>query len=208
MGKKLFSVLLCLILGMSASFAQTVNVTGKVTDAAGQGLVGASVFVAGTTNGTMTDASGNYSLSVPSNATLTFSFIGFTEQLIAVGGRKVINVILEEDANLLNETIVVAFGTTTKEAFTGSASVVKSEDLQKRSTANVTNALVGSVPGLQMKGASGAPGAGSGSINIRGIASLSASTDPLVIVDGAPYPASLTNIPQNGVLNVFTERKK
>ncbi|MBR5176228.1 MAG: SusC/RagA family TonB-linked outer membrane protein [Bacteroidales bacterium] len=202
MGKKLFSVLLCLILGMSASFAQTVNVTGKVTDAAGQGLVGASVFVAGTTNGTMTDASGNYSLSVPSNATLTFSFIGFTEQLIAVGGRKVINVILEEDVNLLNETIVVAFGTTTKEAFTGSASVVKSEDLQKRSTANVTNALVGSVPGLQMKGASGAPGAGSGSINIRGISSLSASTDPLVIVDGAPYPASLTNIPQNDIESV------
>ena len=202
MGKKLFSVLLCLILGMGASFAQTVNVTGKVTDAAGQGLVGASVFVAGTTNGTMTDASGNYSLSVPSNATLTFSFIGFTEQLIAVGGRKVINVILEEDANLLNETIVVAFGTTTKEAFTGSASVVKSEDLQKRSTANVTNALVGSVPGLQMKGASGAPGAGSGSINIRGISSLQASTDPLVIVDGAPYPASLTNIPQNDIESV------
>lgn len=202
MGKKLFSVLLCLILGMSASFAQTVNVTGKVTDAAGQGLVGASVFVAGTTNGTMTDASGNYSLSVPSNATLTFSFIGFTEQLIAVGGRKVINVILEEDANLLNETIVVAFGTTTKEAFTGSASVVKSEDLQKRSTANVANALVGSVPGLQMKGASGAPGAGSGSINIRGLASVQASTDPLVIVDGAPFPASLTNIPQSDIESV------
>ena len=157
MGKKLFSVLLCLILGMSASFAQTVNVTGKVTDAAGQGLVGASVFVAGTTNGTMTDASGNYSLSVPSNATLTFSFIGFTEQLIAVGGRKVINVILEEDANLLNETIVVAFGTTTKEAFTGSASVVKSEDLQKRSTSNATNARVGSVAARRLRGRAARP---------------------------------------------------
>ena len=202
MGKKLFSLLLCLIMGIGASFAQTVNVTGKVTDASGQGLAGASVFVAGTTNGTMTDASGNYSLTVPSNATLTFSFIGFEEQQIQVGGRRVINVSLNEDVNLLNETIVVAFGTTTKEAFTGSASVVKSEDLQKRSTANVTNALVGSVPGLQMKGASGAPGAGSGSINIRGIASLSASTDPLVIVDGAPYPASLTNIPQNDIESV------
>jgi len=202
MGKKLFSVLLCLILGMGASFAQTVNVTGKVTDASGQGLVGASVFVAGTTNGTMTDASGNYSLSVPSNATLTFSFIGFTEQLIAVGGRKVINVILEEDANLLNETIVVAFGTTTKEAFTGSASVVKSDDIAKRQTANVTNALVGAVPGLQIRGASGAPGAGAGSIRIRGIASMYAGTDPLIIVDGAPYSASLTNIPQSDIESV------
>ncbi len=202
MGKKLFSLLLCLAIGVSSAFAQTVKVSGKVTDAAGQGLAGASVFIAGTTNGTMTDASGNYSLSVPSNATLTFSFIGFEEQQIAVGGRSVINVVLQEDVNVLNETIVVAFGTTTKEAFTGSASVVKSEDLQKRSTANVTNALVGSVPGLQMKGASGAPGAGSGSINIRGISSLQASTSPLVIVDGAPYPASLTNIPSSDIESV------
>ena len=202
MGKKLFSLVLCLIVGIGTTFAQTVKVSGKVTDASGQPLTGASVFVAGTTNGTMTDATGSYSLTVPANATLTFSFIGFEEQQIQVNRRTQINVVLQEDVNVLNETIVVAFGTTTKEAFTGSASVVKSEDLQKRSTANVTNALVGSVPGLQMKGASGAPGAGSGSINIRGIASVQASTDPLVIVDGAPYPASLTNIPQNDIESV------
>ena len=201
MSKKLFSFALCLLVSIGTAFAQG-PVSGRVTDESGQPLAGASVVVEGTTVGTNTDLDGKYTVNVPQNGVLVFSFIGFVEERVMPGSRKVVNVTLIEDKNLLDETIVVAFGTTTKEAFTGSASVVKSEELQKRSTANVTNALVGSVPGLQLKGASGAPGAGAGSINIRGLASVQASTSPLVIVDGAPYPASLTNIPQSDIESV------
>ena len=199
---KLLLSTLFILLAVSLS-AQNVRVTGNVKDAqTGESVPFASIVVKGTTSGVSSDANGNYTIDAPANASLEFSSVGYVAQTIAIAGKKVINVSLEPDFEALNETIVVAFGTTTKEAFTGSASVVKSEDLAKRATSNVTNALVGSVPGLQMKGASGAPGAGSGSINIRGIASLQAGTDPLVIVDGAPYSASLTNIPQSDIESI------
>ena len=201
MGKKLFTIALCLFISIGAAWAQN-TVTGTVTDESGQPLAGASVLVAGTTVGVNTDLDGNYSVTVPKNGILVFSFIGFEEQRINPEGRKTINVVLVEDKNVLDETIVVAFGTTTKEAFTGSASVMKSEQLQKRQTSNVANSLVGNVAGLQMRGASGAPGAGAGSMNIRGIASMYASTEPLVIVDGATYSASLSNIPQSDIESV------
>ena len=199
---KLFFSALSILLAASLS-AQNIRVTGVVKDAqSGESVPFASIVVKNTSSGVSSDADGAYTITVPSNATLEFSSVGYQTQDVAVGGRSVINVNLEPDFEALDETIVVAFGTTTKEAFTGSAAVVRSEDLQKRATANVTNALIGSVPGLQIKGASGAPGAGSGNINVRGISSLSASTDPLVIVDGAPYPASLTNIPQSDIESV------
>ena len=155
MGKKLFTIALCLFISIGAAWAQN-TVTGTVTDESGQPLAGASVLVAGTTVGVNTDLDGNYSVTVPKNGILVFSFIGFEEQRINPEGRKTINVVLVEDKNVLDETIVVAFGTTTKEAFTGSASVMKSEQLQKRQTSNVANSLVGNVAGLQMRGASGA----------------------------------------------------
>ena len=196
---KLFFMAAAILLASVSTFAQNISISGTVTDLTGAALEGAAVIVDGTSNGVITGADGRYSINAPSNAVLSVTYIGFVGQKIPVEGRRIINVVMEEDTNLLNETIVVAFGTTTKEAFTGSAAVMKADELQKRATTNVTNALVGQVAGLQMKGASGAPGAGSGSINIRGISSLSASTDPLVIVDGAPYPASLTNIPQSDI---------
>ncbi|MBQ9660353.1 MAG: SusC/RagA family TonB-linked outer membrane protein [Bacteroidales bacterium] len=199
---KLFFSALFVLLAVSLS-AQNVRVTGTVKDAqTGESVPFASIVVKGTTNGVSSDADGAYSITVSSNATLEISSVGYQTVDVAVAGKSVINVSLEPDFEALNETIIVAFGSTTKEAFTGSAAVVKSDELQKRTTANVTNALVGSVPGLQIKGASGAPGAGSGNINIRGLASVQASTDPLIIVDGAPYPASLTNIPSQDIESV------
>ena len=199
---KLFFSALFVLLAVSLS-AQNIRVTGTVRDAqTGESVPFASIVVKGTASGVSSDANGGYALSVASNAILEFSSVGYKTQDVPVAGKSVINVDLEPDFEALNETIVVAFGTTTKEAFTGSAAVVRSEELQKRATANVTNALVGAVPGLQIKGASGAPGAGSGNINVRGISSLSASTSPLVIVDGAPYPASLTNIPQSDIESI------
>lgn len=113
-----------------------------------------------------------------------------------------VRVILKSDSQVLDEVMVVAFGTAKKSAFTGSAAVVGSEELSKRITTNVSDALVGSVAGLQMRGGSGAPGSSGGKINIRGIASMYANTDPLVIVDGAPYTASLSNIPQSDIESI------
>ena len=173
---KLFFMTAAILLASVSAFAQNISISGTVTDLTGATLEGAAVIVDGTSNGVITGADGRYSINAPSNAVLSVTYIGFVGQKIPVEGRRIINVVMEED--------------------------MKADELQKRATTNVTNALVGQVAGLQMKGASGAPGAGSGSINIRGISSLSASTDPLVIVDGAPYPASLTNIPQSDIESV------
>ena len=182
--------------------AQNVQVSGTVTDPEGEPLPGAGVLIEGTSQGTVTDINGHYAVSVPRDATLLVSSLGYDEERVPVNGRSTINVVLRPNSTMLDETIVVAFGTTTKEAFTGSAAVVKSDELAKHITTNVADALVGSVAGLQMRGGSGAPGSGSGSINIRGIASMYAGTDPLIIVDGAPYTASLTNIPQGDIESV------
>lgn len=119
-----------------------------------------------------------------------------------VKAAKNMKIVLDPDNHALDEVMVVAYGTAKKSAFTGSAAVVGSEELSKKVTTNVADALVGSVSGLQMRGSSGQPGASQGSINIRGIASMYADTDPLVIVDGAPYSASLSNIPTDDIESV------
>ena len=116
--------------------------------------------------------------------------------------RPSVKIIMRSNTEILDEVMVVAFGTARKSAFTGSAAVVSTEELSKRITTNVSDALVGSVAGLQMRGGTGAPGSSGGSINIRGIASMYASTSPLVIVDGAPYTASLSNIPQGDIESI------
>ena len=113
-----------------------------------------------------------------------------------------LSITLKSDTEVLDEVMVVAFGTQKKSSFTGAATVVGTEELSKHVTTNVANALVGFTPGLQLRGGSGAPGAGQGSIKIRGIASMYADTDPLIIVDGAPYSASLSNIPQDDIESV------
>ena len=194
------------LLFLSGFYAMAQHaVTGKVTDAAGEALQGVAVFVEGTSRGTLTGLNGEYSINVPQDAVLVYSMLGYSTVSKKVEGQKVIDVVLQEDFNVLDETIVVAFGTTTKEAFTGSATVVKSEDLAKRQTSNVANALVGAVPGLQMRGASGQPGGTAGAMNIRGISSISsdyAGTEPLIIVDGSPYPGSLSNLPQDDIESV------
>lgn len=132
--------------------------------------------------------------------TLQISYIGMQPQEVAI--KPMVKVIMKANTEMLDEVMVVAFGTAKKSAFTGSAAVVGTEELSKRITTNVSDALVGSVAGLQMRGGSGAPGSGSGKINIRGIASMYASTDPLIIVDGAPYTANLSNIPQSDIESI------
>ena len=202
MVRKLVLTLIAVLGVMTYVSAQNRQLSGTVKDTGGAPVVGATVVVDGTGRGTTTGVDGSFVVAVPANGTITVSFIGYKSQQLAVAGKNSLAIVLEEDTTSIDDVIVVAFGTTKKEAFTGSAAVVKSEDLQKHTTTNVADALVGSVAGLQMRGSSGAPGASQGSINIRGIASMYASTEPLVIVDGAPYTASLSNIPQGDIESV------
>jgi len=193
-----------LIASIGIATAQTLTVTGTVvSESDGQPVVGAYVLVNGTTLGTITNDKGEFGIrNVPADAKeLIVTFLGMSTASAPVQAEPV-RVVMKEDQNYLDDAIVVAFGATTKEAFTGSATVVKADELSKRQTTDVTNALVGKVAGLQLRGNSGQPGASSGSINIRGISSMYAGTEPLVIVDGSPYTASLTNIAQSDIESV------
>ncbi|WP_295728750.1 SusC/RagA family TonB-linked outer membrane protein [uncultured Muribaculum sp.] len=167
----------------------------------GEPLVGATVMGAGTTDGTATDIDGQFSLSLPESVKhIKVSYVGMqTKEAAITPGEMRIEL---NSANMLDEVIAVAFGTAKKSAFTGSAAVLNSEELGKHLTTNVANALVGNVAGLQMRGGSGAPGTDDGKINIRGIASMYGSTDPLVIVDGSPYPVNLSTIPQGDIESI------
>ena len=200
MEKRLMMFLVGLFLSLGTALAQT-EISGTVVSSEdGQPVVGASILVVGTQTGTATDIDGHFSMSAKAGSKITVSYIGMkTKTLTAKANMKIT---LDPDGKVMDEVMVVAFGTQTKASFAGSAAVVNSGDLKKKITTNVADALVGSVPGLQMTGGSGAPGAGNADIHIRGIASLYASTDPLIIVDGAPYPASLSNIPQDDIESV------
>ena len=159
--RKLHLFLLCLaaaFLGQIA-LAQNINVGGVVTDAAtGEGVPFASIQVKGTMSGASADADGNYTISVPKNAILVFSSIGYINQEVAVDGRTVVNVMLAPDAESLAETVVVAFGTVNKKDFTGSAAALDSKKLEVRPVTNATNALEGITSGVQFTSASGQPG--------------------------------------------------
>lgn len=183
----------CLLL-IGVAYAQNRQVSGKVTAAEdGSALAGVSVAVQGTSTATQTDASGNYSINAPANGTLVFTYIGYDRQAIALNNRTVLNVQMVGDAEALDEVMVVAYGTAKKSSFTGSASTVKSSDIENRSITSVTKALDGTVPGVQSNLGSGQPGSNAG-VRIRGFGSLNASADPLYVVDGIPFNGDLNSI--------------
>lgn len=159
------------------------EVSGKVTDAQGLPVIGAGVMLSSDqTVGTTTDLDGNYSLSIPSDASLTFSCIGYKTLTVSVAGRNRINVVLEEDSEFLEETVVIGYGVQKKSDITGAIASVKGSDLENRTVTDVAQALQGKAAGVQIINSSGAPGAAS-SIQIRGYSSNS-KTAPLMIVDG------------------------
>ncbi len=182
--------------------AQTRTYKGIVVDAAtNEPLIGATVMPIGGGQGVATDVDGKFSVTVPNTVKQAeFTYVGYQPVTAMLTNDMVVK--MTTTTTSLDDVVVVAFGTTTKEAFTGSAAVVNASELQTKTTANVADALVGSVPGLQIRSTSGAPGSGNGNISIRGIASLYAETDPLIIVDGAPYPASLSNISQDDIASI------
>jgi TonB-linked SusC/RagA family outer membrane protein len=188
-----------MMLVASTAFAQNMRVQGTIKDATtGEGIPYASVVVRGTMNGTSSDANGVYSINVPANATLEFSAIGYVMVVEAVNSRGTINVSLDPDAESLDETIVVAYGTAKKSSFTGSAATVKSEKLQQRTVSNVTKALEGMVAGITATSGSGQPGEGA-TIQIRGTGSINASSAPLYVVDGIPFSGTLSSINPNDI---------
>ncbi|WP_350289598.1 TonB-dependent receptor [uncultured Croceitalea sp.] len=161
------------------------SITGTITDADGQPIPGASVIEKGTTNGVAADFDGNYAITVSSaNAVLVFSSIGFEQKEISVGNNTLLNITLNEDAESLDEVIVVAYGTSRKKDLTGAVAVISSDELNTFPATTVDQALQGKTAGVQITSNSGAPGA-SVSVNIRGVGSFG-STTPLYIVDGFP----------------------
>ncbi|WP_405248054.1 SusC/RagA family TonB-linked outer membrane protein [Cellulophaga sp. Asnod2-G02] len=188
---------LTFVLIMSFSFAQEKTITGVVTDQSGMSLPGVSVLVVGTTKGTQTDFDGNYTISATIGSRLKFSYIGQKTIEKLIGASSVISVTMEEDAEALEEVIVTAYGTTTKEAFTGSASVVTSEELALRSVTSPIAAIEGRATGVQFT-SGGGPGS-SPNIVIRGVGTLNGVSDPLYIVDGVQYEGALNTINQNDI---------
>lgn len=164
------------------------SVSGTVTDAKGVPLPGANILEKGTTNGVQSDFDGKFSLTISSeDAVLSFSYLGFVTQEIAVEGRTTLDVVLAENAALLNEVVVVGYGTQTVKELTGAVSQVKAEALEKIATSDFTSALQGQMAGVNVVQSSGAPGSNA-NVQIRGVGSLLASgTGPLYVVDGVPY---------------------
>jgi TonB-linked SusC/RagA family outer membrane protein len=178
--------LLCLMfLCTLNAVAQQLNVTGNVKDALGEYIIGASVLVKGTTNGTITDIDGNFSVSgVEKGSVLEISYIGYVSQSITINDEKPLLIILKEDSETLEEVVVVGYGVQKKANLTGAVTSMKSDELLKSRAANATTALVGQMPGLISKQASGEPGADDASIFIRGIATFQGDASPAYIIDG------------------------
>ena len=184
----LFGIMALLLLTAGQSFAQNLRVQGRVLDELGEGLIGAGVIVQGTLQGTVTDVDGNYEISVPQGATLEFSCVGYMTQQVPVTGAR-LDVTMQPDTRLIDESVVVAYGQQKKVTITGAVTAVGGETLMKSPVANVANALQGNLPGVSAVQPSGMPGADEPVIRIRGVGSLN-SAEPLVLVDGVERPFS------------------
>ena len=184
----------------SAAYAQNISVSGNVTDAStGEPVPYVSIHLEGSMTGTNSDNEGHYSISAPHDGTLVFSSIGYKTTKVAIASSGIIDVVLHPDSEYLDETIVVAYGTATRSSFTGSASMVGAEAIEARTVTDVTSALAGTAPGVQVISSSGDPASSGATIRIRGIGSMSASNAPLYIVDGMPYDGSISEINPNDV---------
>ena len=202
MKKRLTMILACLFLSLGMALAQTAVTGTVVSQEDGQPIIGATVRVVGASAGAVTDADGKFSISMPAGHNkLKVTYVGMVDQDVTVKGNSV-RVVLVPDQTNLDEVMVVAYGTAKKSAFTGSAAVVKSDDIAKISSSNAMSALSGKVSGVQINSATGAPGQESFSIRIRGISSINAGNDPLIIVDGAPYNGDINNLNQNDIASM------
>lgn len=181
---KKFLLTACLLFLIMTTYGQFM-VSGTVKDETGEPLPGVNVLVRGTSQGTVTDISGNYTLDVPEDAALIFSFIGYVTEEIKVNQRSTIDLVLTPDITALNEVVVIGYGTTTKKELTGAVSVVQAKEIQALNPTRLEQALQGQMAGVNVTTASGSPGGGA-NIRIRGI-TTNGNNNPLVLVDDVPY---------------------
>ncbi len=183
---------LCLYLMLPLGiFAQSISVTGVVKDASGETVIGATVREKGTDNATVTDLDGNYTIRVAPKAALVFSYVGYKNAEVNVGGRTSVNVTLQEDNHTLNELVVIGYGTMKKSDLTGAVGSLAAKDMENAPVANIGQAMQGKIAGLQVVDA-GKPG-DNVSIKIRGLGSIN-NCDPLVVIDGVPTDLGLNAI--------------
>ena len=183
------------------ALAQNITVKGRVTSESNQPVVGASVVVKGTTNGTTTNDDGQYQISAPGRATLVISSVGFPTKEIPVNNQVTVNVSLRTSTTDLEQVVVVGYGTQRKEAVTGSVASIGGEKLRDVPTPNISQALQGRIAGVDISQTSSRPGA-TMQIRIRGDRSLTGSNDPLIVLDGIPYVGSLGDINPNDIKSV------
>ncbi|AUS04658.1 SusC/RagA family TonB-linked outer membrane protein [Pseudotamlana carrageenivorans] len=193
--KSKFSGILTLLLALfvQLTFAQEKTVSGMVLDDYSLPLPGATVLVKGTTTGTSTDFDGKYSIQANEGDVIVFSFVGYSTQEITVSSSNTINVTLQEDAESLDEVLIVGYGTSTLRSFTGSATQIEAEALDRKTVSNVSQALAGEASGVRVINTSGQPGEDA-TVRIRGFGSVNGNRDPLYVLDGVPYTGSINAI--------------
>lgn len=192
--RKFFFLMVGLLFSVGLN-AQTITVSGVVSDPSGEPLIGASILAQGTTVGTSTNIDGEYTINVAPDATLVVSYVGYDTQNVPVDGRTSINVTMQENSVMLNEVVAIGYGTVKKSDATGSVAVIKPDEIEAGLATSVQDMLVGQTPGVVVTQAGGPEGGGT--IRIRGGSSLSASNDPLIVVDGVP----LSNAGMGGLGN-------
>ena len=180
---KVFLTLLAIMFVSVKAIAQQITVNGVVQDTQGEPIIGANILIKGTATGTITDLDGNFQLTADADALLVISFIGYQTQELPA--QPVMNIILRDDSKQLEEVVVIGYGSVKKNDLSGSVVAIKAEDMNKGAVTSPQELIQGKVPGLYVSAGDGQPGAGS-SIRIRGGASLNASNDPLIVIDGIP----------------------
>lgn len=191
-------LLLTLLAGAHFAQAQTLNVTGSVTDEGGEPLIGVSVTVPGTKTGATTDIDGNYTIQADAKGKLQFSYVGYVTAQEAVNGRTTINVVLKENSEVLNEVVVIGYGTMDKKELTSAISHVGEKDFLTVSTLDPSMMIQGKVPGVSITNTGAGDPNNQASIQIRGVSSRSAGLGPLIVIDGVPG-GNLTNINPNDI---------
>ena len=195
--KNLMLSMLMLLMPLSL-FAQEIKVQGVVKDPTGETVIGATVMQKGTNNGTVTDVDGNFTLTVPSNATLTISYIGYATQEIAVNGKTEFSIVMEDDSQALNEVVVVGYGTMDKKELTSAIAHVGEKDFLTVSSLDPSMMIQGKVAGVSITNTGSGDPNNQASIQIRGVSSRSAGLGPLIVIDGVPG-GNLTNINPNDI---------
>ena len=185
LNRKLWVTMITLLVLALPGFAQKITVHGHVADELGEDLIGASIMEKGTTNGTSADIEGNFTISVAPNATLVVSYVGYDPVEVAVNGQTNLNIVMKENSTMLQETVVIGYGSVKKSDATGSVAIVTPDDVDAGISTSAQDLLVGASPGVVVTTSGGDP-TGNASIRIRGGSSLSASNDPLIVIDGVP----------------------